>query len=347
MAGQAINSQSNCASARFFDRSGPYPLSHIARVAGGAVPERDLVLHGVGPLQTAGPGEISFLDNPKYAAALEATLAGAVIVHPDMKARVPETTIPVYTADPYAGWARAAALFHPVRPATPGIHPSAVVAPGAVVDPSAEIGPLVIVEEGAEIGTGCRIGPGAVIGANVVIGADCRIGANASLSHAALGARVYVYPGARIGQEGFGFATTATGFLSVPQLGSVIVEDDVEIGANTTIDRGSLRNTVIGAGSRLDNLVQIGHNVVLGRCCVIVAQVGISGSTEIGDFVQIGGQAGLAGHLHIASRAQIGAQAGVMSDVPAGSKVLGSPAQPHLEFFRQVALLKKMIRRRP
>jgi UDP-3-O-[3-hydroxymyristoyl] glucosamine N-acyltransferase len=178
----------------------------------------------------------------------------------------------------------------------------------------------------------------------VIVGRDCRIGAHVSLSHALLGARVYVYPGARIGQEGFGFAYTRDGFLSVPQLGRVILEDDVEVGANTTIDRGSSQDTVIGAGSRLDNLVQIGHNVVLGRCCVIVSQVGISGSTILGDFVRVGGQAGLTGHLRIGERAEIGAQAGVMSDVAPGAKVLGSPAQPIKDFFRQIATLTKMAR---
>jgi UDP-3-O-[3-hydroxymyristoyl] glucosamine N-acyltransferase len=179
----------------------------------------------------------------------------------------------------------------------------------------------------------------------VVVGRDCRIGAQVSLSHALLGARVYVYPGARIGQEGFGFVSTDTGFLTVPQLGRVILEDDVEVGANTTIDRGSARDTVIGSGSRLDNLVQIGHNVVLGRCCVIVAQVGISGSTVLEDFVRVGGQAAMAGHLRIGEGAQIGAQAGVISDLPADAIVLGSPAQPKQDFFRQVATLKQLTRR--
>jgi UDP-3-O-[3-hydroxymyristoyl] glucosamine N-acyltransferase len=158
-----------------------------------------------------------------------------------------------------------------------------------------------------------------------------------------LGARVYVYPGARIGQEGFGFATTSAGFLTVPQLGRVILGDDVEVGANTTIDRGSAGDTVIGAGTRLDNLVQIGHNVVIGRCCVIVAQVGISGSTVLEDFVRVGGQAAMAGHLHIGKGAQIGAQAGVMTDIDAGAQMLGSPAQPSRDFFRQVAMLKKLL----
>ncbi|MDQ2762197.1 MAG: UDP-3-O-(3-hydroxymyristoyl)glucosamine N-acyltransferase, partial [Pseudomonadota bacterium] len=165
-----------------------------------------------------------------------------------------------------------------------------------------------------------------------------------SLSHALLGARVAVYPGARIGQEGFGFLPVADGFRSAPQLGRVIVEDDVEIGANTTIDRGSLHDTVIGMGSRLDNLVQIGHNVRIGRFCVIVAQAGISGSTVLEDHVMIAGQAGLTGHLRIRSRARIGAQAGIMSDVPAAADVVGSPALPVREFFRQVALLRRLAR---
>jgi len=178
----------------------------------------------------------------------------------------------------------------------------------------------------------------------VIVGRDWRIGAHASLSHALLGARVYVYPGARIGQEGFGFASTNDGFLSVPQLGRVILEDDVEVGANSAIDRGSSRDTVIGAGSRLDNLVQIGHNVILGRCCVIVAQVGISGSTILEDFVRVGGQAGMAGHLRIGQGAEIGAQAGIISDVDPGAKVLGSPAQPKRDFFRQIATLKKLAK---
>src|SRR6266853_1979170 len=262
---------------RFFTRSGPHYLSAVAKAASGIAPGRDLLLEGVAPLQTAGPNEVSFLDKPRYASTLEQTLAGAVIVHPDMQAQVPAATVPIVTSEPYEGWARVAALFHPMPPVSPGIHPSAIVAEGAIVDPSTEVGPLSVVETGAEIGPGCRIGPCAIIGTGLIVGRDCRIGAHVSLSYVLLGARVYVYPGARIGQEGFGFASTKDGFLSVPQLGRVILEDDVEVGANTTIDRGSSRDTLIGAGSRFDNLVQIGHNVVLGRCCVIVAQVGYFG----------------------------------------------------------------------
>ena len=330
---------------RFFRRSGPFPLAVVANTARGVVEQVELLLEGVAPLQTAGPNEVSFLDNRRYVSALEHTLAGAVIVHPDLAARVPTTAIAIVTSEPYAAWARVAALFYPLPPPSPGIHRSAFVADGARIDPSAEIGPLCVIEAGAEIGPGCRIGPCAAIGSGVIVGRDCRIGAHVSLSHALLGARVYVYPGARIGQEGFGFAYTKDGFLSVPQLGRVILEDDVEVGANTTIDRGSSQDTMIGAGSRLDNLVQIGHNVVLGRCCVIVSQVGISGSTVLGDFVRVGGQAGLAGHLRIGERAEIGAQAGVISDLDPGAKVLGSPAQPIKDFFRQIATLAKMAKK--
>ena len=330
---------------RFFRRSGPHPLAVVASAARGVADEVELLLQGIAPLQTAGPSEISFLDNRHYASALDQTSAGAVIVHPDMAARVPRTAVAIVTSEPYAAWARVAALFYPVPPLSPGIHPSAIVADGALVDPTAEIGPLAVIETGAEIGPGCRIGPCAVIGSGVKVGRDCRIGAHVSLSHALLGARVYIYPGARIGQEGFGFAPTKDGFLSVPQLGRVIVEDDVEVGANTTIDRGSSQDTVIGAGSRLDNLVQIGHNVVLGRCCVIVAQVGISGSTVLEDFVRVGGQAGISGHLRIGQGAEIGAQAGVMSDLVPGAKVVGSPAWPIKDFFRQIAALKKMAKK--
>jgi len=329
----------------FFRRSGPHSLVVVASAARGVTDDVELLLAGIAPLQTAGPNEVSFLDNRRYASALDQTSAGAVIVHPDMAARVPRTAVPIVTSEPYAAWARVAALFYPVPPPSAGIHRSAIVADGALVDPTAEVGPLSVIETGAKIGSGCRIGPGAVIGSGVIVGRDCRIGAHASLSHALLGARVHVYPGARIGQEGFGFASTKDGFLSVPQLGRVIIEDDVEVGANATIDRGSSQDTVIGAGSRLDNLVQIGHNVVLGRCCVIVAQVGISGSTVLEDFVRVGGQAGMAGHLRIGQGAEIGAQAGVMSDLAPGAKVLGSPAWPIKDFFRQIATLRKMAKR--
>lgn len=333
---------SGAGDARFFARTGPYALASVAAVAEGEVSGSALCLHGVAPLQLAGPEHVSFLDNRQYLPLLSGTRAGAVIVHPDLAGHVPEGSVAIVTREPYLGWARVAALFHPPVPARPGVHPAAVVDPSARVDATAEVGPLAVIGARAEIGPRCRIGSGAVVGDGVQMGQDCRIGALASVSHAVLGARVYVYPGARIGQEGFGFAIAPSGFVTVPQLGRVLLEDDVEVGANSTVDRGAAPDTVIGAGSRLDNLVQIGHNARLGRCCVIVSQAGISGSAVLGDFVMVGGQGGVTGHLNIGKGAKIGAQAGVMGDVAAGVDVVGSPAMPVREFFRQVVTLRRL-----
>jgi UDP-3-O-[3-hydroxymyristoyl] glucosamine N-acyltransferase len=336
--------------ARFFRKLGPRSLSVIAEVARakltGGVAGTSPAFVGVAPLQAAARTDISFLDNRRYAGLLADTRAGAVILHPSLADRLPGGCIGLLTADPYLAWARVCALFYPRPAVRPGRHPSAVIDNAAAVDASAEIGPFALIGAGAVVGPGCLIEAHASIGAGVVLGADCAIGPSATVSHAILGKRVRILPGARIGQEGFGFAPDgAGGYLTVPQLGRVIIGDDVEIGANSCIDRGSMRDTVIGAGSRLDNLVQIGHNVRLGRGCVIVAQVGISGSTTLGDYVMVAGQAGLTGHLDVGSRARIGAQAGVMADVPAGESVMGSPCQPVRQYFRELATLRRLARR--
>ncbi|MGH7057078.1 MAG: UDP-3-O-(3-hydroxymyristoyl)glucosamine N-acyltransferase [Acetobacteraceae bacterium] len=330
---------------RFYEKSGPHPLAAVAAAAGGEVADGERLLQGVAPLQSAGPQEVSFFDSPRYAAALSETRAGAVIVRRDMQQCLPQGVAAIVVEEPLRAWARVAALFHPLPPWQPGIHASAIVAEDAIVDVTAEVGPLAVVGRGAEVGPRSRIGPGAVIGEGVALAADCRIGASASVSYALLGERVSIHPGARIGQEGFGFAIGEGGFVSAPQLGRVILEHDVEIGANCTIDRGSLQDTVIGAGTRLDNLVHIGHNVRIGRLCVIVAQVGISGSTVVEDFVMIGGQAGLAGHLHVGRKARIGAQAGVMADVAAGARIVGSPAERVRTIVRQLATLRRLSRK--
>ena len=339
---------------RFFARTGPHSLAVVTAAAlgmpaetGGSGP----VFHRPAPLQTAEADAVSFLDNRKYIQALRETRAGAVIVHPDMAAHVPQGCAAIVTKDPYLGWARAAALFHPVPAAVPGIHPSAVVDPTAVIDPSAEIGPFCVIGSRAEIGPGVRIAAGAAVGAGVVLGEDCRIGPHASVSHAVLGARVYLYPGARIGQEGFGFANHMTSqgprFVSVPQLGRVLIGDDVEVGANSCIDRGSAQDTVIGAGTRIDNLVQIGHNVVIGKCCVLVAQSGIAGSTVLEDFVVLAAQVGVLGHLTVGRGAKIGGKSGVATDVPRGAEYFGIPAGPKHQMFRQIAWLKRNAAAKP
>lgn len=330
---------------RFYVRTGPHSLSAIAGVVGADYAAGEVLIHGVAPLQTAGPSEVSFLDNRRYTDLLKSTRAGAVIVHPELAAHVPAGSVALPTATPYVAWARVAALFFPPPPVEAGIHPSAVVDASAQVDPAAEIGPNAVIGARATIGAGSRIGAGTVIGDGVSIGSGCRIGSLVSISHAVLGDRIHLLPGVRIGQEGFGFAQTDRGFLTVPQLGRVVIENDVEIGANSTVDRGSTQDTVIGAGCRLDNLVMIAHNVRLGRCCVIVAQAGIAGSTTLGDFVVVAAQVGIDGHLTVGKGARIGAQAGVMSDLAAGTDVVGSPAEPVRDFFRGVATLRKLSRR--
>ena len=334
---------------RFFLRAGPFSLSVIAETIGldaSSLPG-DHIFTGIAPLQTAGPGEISFLTNNKYLNVLRNTQAGAVILDPVLAAHVPVGTIALADPRPVTAWAMVARLFHPLEPVAPGIHPTAVIDPSALISAEAEIGAYCVIGAGVEIGPGCRIGPLVSIADGVKVGRDTRIGSHASVSHSLVGERVFIFPGARIGQEGFGFdpMPTARGFTGVPQLGRVVIEDDVEIGANSMVDRGSAQDTVIGAGSRLDNAVQIAHNVRLGRCCVIVAQAGISGSTTLGDYVTLAGQAGVAGHLHIGQGARVGAQAGVMADVMPRASVVGSPAEPVKEFFRQVAFLRRMMRR--
>jgi UDP-3-O-[3-hydroxymyristoyl] glucosamine N-acyltransferase len=339
----------------FFRLAKPLSIDEVIALTGATLEgeaDRSRTIRGVAPLDAAGPDDLVFLDNPKYADDLTRTSAAACLVAAKFAHRVPEGTATLVAAEPYRAAAIVTMALFPeaARPGSivgaegvsPGsfVHPQARLEPGVTVDPGAVIG------AGAEIGAHCRIGAGSVIGPGVVIGADCRIAAQASISHALIGRRVVIHPGVRIGQDGFGFAITPTGMLSVPQLGRVLIEDDVDIGANTTIDRGSAQDTVIGAGTRVDNLVQIGHNVRLGRMCVIVAQVGISGSTVLDDFVQVGGQAGFVGHIHIGARARIGAQAGIMSDVPAGATMVGSPATPGNEHFRQVAMLRRLTRQK-
>jgi UDP-3-O-[3-hydroxymyristoyl] glucosamine N-acyltransferase len=289
---------------------------------------------------------VTFLDNRKYVDAFVKSRAAAAFVSESMAARAPAGMAVLITPEPYKAFARAVQAFYPVVPVVPHRAPSAVIDSTASVPDDCAIGPNVVIEAGAKVGTRCEIGANTVIGAAVELGDDCRVGANVTLSHCLIGARVVLHPGVRIGQAGFGFAPDAGGAVKIPQLGRVIIGDDVDIGANTTIDRGSGHDTVIGPGTMIDNLVQIGHNVVLGRGCILAGQVGISGSTRLGDFVMAGGQAGLAGHLNIGSGAKIGAQAGLMKDVAPGETVIGTPAVPIVAFWRQVAMIQRLARKK-
>jgi UDP-3-O-[3-hydroxymyristoyl] glucosamine N-acyltransferase len=328
--------------ARFFTRTGPHSLAAIAALLGCEAADGGRMMQSVAPLQNAAPDEVSFLDNKRYIPLLAATKAGAVILHPDLADKVPAGCIALAVPEPYVGWAKVSTLFFPFDEPRAGVHPTAVIDPAASIGAEVEIGAQTVIAAGAVIGAGTSIGPLSYIGPGVVIGEDCRIHAQVTVSHAILGNRVTLYPGARIGQDGFGFAISKTGFTRVPQLGRVLIGDGAEIGANSTIDRGSAQDTVIGPGVHVDNLVQLGHNVNFGANGVIVAQAGVSGSTQIGPGAMIAAQAGLAGHLIIGAGARIGAQAGVMQDVAAGEEVLGSPAQAIKSFFREVVTLRKL-----
>jgi UDP-3-O-[3-hydroxymyristoyl] glucosamine N-acyltransferase len=308
-------------------------------------------IEGVAALDRAGPRDLVFLDNPRYAPDLAKTRAAACLVAARNAGKTPLGTVALVTPDPYRAFATVTARLYPqaIRPqsiyATQGLSETCSVHPDARLEAGVTIDPGAVVGQGAEIGSGTIIGANAVIGDNVRIGRDCAIGPGATILHALIGNRVIIHGGARVGQDGFGFAMGPRGHLKVPQIGRVIVQDDVEIGANSTIDRGANRDTVIGEGTKIDNLVQIAHNVVIGRHCVIVAQVGISGSTTLDDYVVLGGQAGLTGHLKLGMGAQLAAQSGLMNDMPPGARWAGNPAKPGKAHFREVATLAKLAGR--
>ncbi len=338
----------------FFKRSAPQSLSAIATSTGAELAEghdSERTLADVRPLDAAEPDHLSFFDNRKYLAKLKETTAGACLIAAKDAEHLPAGVTPVLTNTPYHAYAHALMLFYPdaARSLTAGptrststapVSPDATIEEGAIIETGATIA------AGAVIGSGTRICSGAFIGYRVHIGRNGYIGPNASLIHALVGDDVVIHQGAQIGQDGFGFAMGAAGHLRVPQIGRVIIQDHVDIGANTCIDRGALNDTIIGEGTKIDNLVQIGHNVVTGRHCVIVAQVGISGSTSLGDYVVMGGQSATIGHNHIGTGAQIAAQSGIKSEIPPGGVYGGTPARPIKEFAREVAALKRLARSR-
>ena len=334
----------------FFASAGPFSLGEIARVAGAELaPGHDakLSITGVKTLDEAGPAHVSFLDNRKYLTQLKETRAGACFILPAYLDRVPRSVTALVTKTPYRAFALALQHFYPdyawpktTEPGRPAIDPSAVIEPGVVIEPGAVIGAE------ACIGRGSRIAAGATVGYRVMIGRNSYVGAGATVTHALIGDRVTIHAGVRIGQDGFGFAMGREGHLKVPQIGRVVIQDDVEIGANSCIDRGALKDTIIGEGTKIDNLVQIGHNVVIGRHCVIVAHVGISGSTELGDFVVMGGQSGTVGHIKIGSGAQVAGASHPKDDIPPGGVVGGTPARPLKQWARELAFLARAVSRK-
>jgi UDP-3-O-[3-hydroxymyristoyl] glucosamine N-acyltransferase len=306
----------------------------------------------IAPLDRARPTDLTFIDNAKFLPQLESTQAGICLSGRRFVDRIPSHVMVLVAREPYRAFVTAARALFPdaLRPSSlsdaAGVHASASAHPtarfesGVVLDPGARIGPRV------EIGSGTIVGANAVIGPDVRIGRNCAIGAGATVFHALIGDRVVLHPGVHVGQDGFGYVPGKAGHLKVPQVGRVIIQDDVEIGAGTTIDRGAARDTVIGEGTKIDNLVQIGHNVTIGRHCLIAGQCGISGSCTLGDYVMMGGQVGLADHLTIGEGAKLAAQSGVMHDMPAGARWMGSPAKPVREFMRDLVTIGRIGRER-
>jgi UDP-3-O-[3-hydroxymyristoyl] glucosamine N-acyltransferase len=311
----------------------------------------DLEIALLAPLDGVRPGALVFAEGRGHGDGIAALPPCTLICNEEMAAHAPPHVALIVAKRPQSLFARAGRLLFPdaVKPGSfahrlPAAHANAFVSPAAKLESGVTLEPGAIIGDGAEIGSGTLIGPGAVVGAHCRVGRDCVIGPNASVINAFLGNRVLIQAGARIGQDGFGFVGGAHGLEKMPHVGRVIIQDDVEIGSNTTIDRGALSDTIIGEGTKIDNLVQIAHNVRIGRHCVITGHCGLSGSVTLGDGVMLGGRVGIADHVKIGNGAQIAAASGVMNDVPAGERWAGAPAQPMKEFFREVALIRNLVR---
>jgi len=335
---------------RFFDRPSGLTVAEIISLTGAQPGQTAALSHlitDVAPVDLAGPGDLTFVEANKYTEALATTRAGACLMPPRLEGRAPEGVIVLHTEAPYRAFVAVHRKLYPqsLRPVSlfeidgifegATVHPTARLESDVTVDPGAVIGPR------AEIGSGSVIGANAVIGPDVTIGRDCSVGAGCSIVHTLIGDRVAIHPGCHIGQDGFGYTEDADQ-QKIPQTGRVIIQNDVEIGAGTTIDRGGIRDTVIGEASKIDNLCQIGHNCRIGRHCVVVAQCGLSGSVTLEDYAVLGGSVGLAPHVTIGRGARVAARSGVMGNVPPGETWGGYPARPRMQWMRQEATLSRL-----
>ena len=330
----------------------PQSLSALAAAIGARLePESagETVINSASPIEDAAPGSISFVDNPRYVRFLESTRAAAVICNEKIAGRAPAGSVLLIHDEPYRAYAKALSILFPSAARPEPVTGETGISPAAHIGDNVEIEDGVIIEAGAVIGAGASIGrgslvmPNAVIGRNVKIGRNSTVGPNASVFYALVGDHVIIHAGVRIGEDGFGFAMGAKGHAKVAQIGRVIIQDHVEIGANTTIDRGANRDTIIGEGTKIDNLVQIGHNVNIGRHCVIVGLAGIAGSATLEDFVVVAGHSGVNGHITLGMGAQVGGGTGVFDSLEPGTKVMGYPAIPVRDWVRQNMLLKAML----
>lgn len=340
---------------RFFPPAEPQRLGTVAQAVGAKVdPDHaERIMSDVMPLSEAGPEHISFLRDGKMLKAATASKAGAIFCDPRFAGELAPGTVPLLTPYPGNAFGLAAGLFHPtaMRPRPLTARSGGEIAATAIIEDPDSLEANVIVEPYAVIARGVEIGRGSVIGPNVVIGPGCTIGrntvvgANSTIQCAHIGDRVIIHPGTRIGQDGFGLARTPAGYVKIPQIRAVIIQDDVEIGANCTIDRGSSRDTVVGKGSKIDNQVQIGHNVQMGCHCVVAGCTGISGSVTMGDYVTLGGHVGLRDGITIGDGASIAGKSGVGEDVPAGAQYAGAPAVEARRFLAERMAITRLLRR--
>jgi UDP-3-O-[3-hydroxymyristoyl] glucosamine N-acyltransferase len=320
----------------------PVRLSELAAALGMEWEgETDPLITGVAGIAEAGPGDITFVSQKAFARFLEQTRAAAVILPPGSPCKIPV----LRAEDPYGAFARLLARLEPCpeRIFVPGIHRTAVVDPSALLGEQISLGPYVVIGAGARIGDRCALGAHVVVGPDTVLGEDCRIYPQVTIREGCvLGRRVVLHAGVVIGSDGFGYLPGSTGLIKIPQIGRVVLEDDVEIGANCCIDRATSGDTVVGAGTKIDNLVQIGHNVTLGQHCAISAQTGISGSCRIGNRVTMGGQVGVADHIAVGDDVKLGAKSGIHKDVPPGMKMFGYPAFERTVAFKMVAIMGRL-----
>ncbi|WP_367116773.1 UDP-3-O-(3-hydroxymyristoyl)glucosamine N-acyltransferase [Bauldia sp.] len=337
----------------FFQRAQPISLERVAVITGAVIADpaqADRMVGGVATLERAGPDDVTYMGHRSLSDALGATRAAACFITERDVLLAPPSTVVLVTASPERAFAILTGYFYPdsLRPmpvcGEAGVSPAAHVAESARLEKGVTVEAGAVVGPGAEVGADSLIAAGSIIGAGVRIGRESSVGPSASVLHALIGNRVVLHPGVRVGQDGFGYVPGAAGHLKIPQVGRVIIQDDVEIGANTTIDRGSSRDTVIGEGTKIDNLVQIGHNVVIGRHCLIAGNAGISGSVVMGDFVMIGGGTGVRDHVSIGNNVKIAAAAAVHSNIPDGETWGGYPAMPIDRFYRQMRTLQRIVR---
>ena len=337
----------------FFKQPPSSTLAEIAALTGAVladVSRGGQVIRAFASLDEAGPMHLAFFDNVRYVDQLKATKAGACLVSPRFEAQVPAHVAVLRTNQPYRAFVKLAREWHAdaLRPLSwfdyDGIAPSAIIDPSAHLEDGVIVDPLAVIGPRVEIGAGTVVGAGAVIGADVKIGRDCNVGARTAIQFSLIGNNVLIHPACSIGQDGFGFMFFGPeGHQKVPQTGRVVIQNNVEIGSGTTIDRGSLRDTVIGEGTKIDNQVQVGHNVTIGRHCLLAAQIGLAGSLTVGDNVALGAKVGINNHVKIGDGAQVTAMSAVKDDVPPNGRWGGYFAKPTKQWFREIVAVERLV----